>query len=268
MNVLVAVNKGYLRHFYVMMTSLLENTKNRICVYVMHDDLDKTDEETVRGYFPNVQFHFICMDASIFDGFPTTKRYPYTIYYRIFAPVLLPQEIERVLYLDCDLIVHNCIDEFYERDFQGNVFIACSHTGALLRAVNRLRLGTRKNAVYMNTGVLLMHLPRLRAELDVDALKRYTRKHKRRLILFDQDVLYKFFGERVLQADTKIYNLSDRQIALHNSFHRHKITPAWVEENNVVAHYIGRNKPWKQRYKGILGKYYHYYKKRFERESR
>ncbi|MBR2023301.1 MAG: glycosyltransferase family 8 protein [Clostridia bacterium] len=264
MNVLVAINKGYMRHFFVMLASLLDNVKEKLCVYVMHDDLDKADEENIRAHFQGITFRFIYMDASIFDGFPTTKRYPYTIYYRIFAPVLLPKEVERVLYLDCDLVVHNPIDTFYNQDFCDNTFVACSHTGAILRLINRLRLGVGKGNVYMNTGVLLMNVPKFRAELDVDLLKKYTRKSKRRLILFDQDVLYKFFGDKVLQADEKIYNLSDRQIRLHNAFHRDKITKEWVEQNNVIAHYIGKNKPWKTSYKGILDKYYKRYKKRIE----
>ena len=265
MNILVAVNKGYLQHFYVMLTSLLDNTEQTICVYVMHDDLGKTEEENVRARFPSVPFHFIYMDETLFQGFPTTKRYPYTVYYRIFAPFVLPKTVERILYLDCDLVVHNRIDTLYEMDFQGQAFIACSHIGAFLRFVNRLRLGGGKGRVYMNTGVLLMNIDYLRARLNISALQQYTIKCKHKLILFDQDVLYKFFGDSVVQIDEKVYNLSDRQIRLHNLTHRQKITPLWVEKNNVIAHYIGKNKPWKENYKGILGKYYHRYQRRVEK---
>lgn len=265
MNVLVTLNKGYLQHFFVMLTSLLDNTKNAICVYVMHDDLGKVEEESIRSRFTNVAFHFIYMDKALFQGFPTTKRYPYTIYYRIFAPLLLPKEVDKILYLDCDLVVHNNVDGLYEQDFQEQAFIACSHIGVFLRFINRLRLGGSKGGVYMNTGVLLMNVPKLRNAINVSALQEYTLKNRRRLILFDQDVLYKFFGEMVLQIDEKIYNLSDRQIRFHNLTHKHKITPSWVEQHNVIAHYIGKNKPWKENYKGILGKYYYRYQKQVEK---
>ena len=30
----------------------------------------------------------------------------------------------------------------------------------------------------------------------------------------------------------------------------------WVENNAVILHYYGRNKPWKDNYKGILGVFY------------
>ncbi len=194
MNVLVAINKGYIRHFNVMLTSLLENTKSNVCVYVMHDDLQAEDEECICSRFTGAEFVFLYMDKSLCAGFPTTKRYPYTIYYRIFAPLLLPENLDRVLYLDCDLVAHNDLDAFYRQDFQDNLFIACSHTGKIMRLINRLRLGAGKNSVYMNTGVLLMNLNRLRSVLNIEELKAYTLRRKRRLILFDQDVLYVFSG--------------------------------------------------------------------------
>lgn len=265
MNVLVAINKGYLRHFYVMLTSLLDNTQSELFVYVMHDDLEADDKERIKNRFSRARFSFIFMEKSLCAGFPTTKRYPYTIYYRIFAPLLLPKGLDRVLYLDCDLVVHNPIDEFYGQDFQNRVFVACSHTGRWMRFINRVRLGGDKDSVYMNTGVLLMNLTLLRELINVEKLKEYTLRCKRRLVLFDQDVLYAFFGNQVLEEDSLVYNLSDRQIRLHNWFHRDKITADWVEENNVIAHYIGRNKPWKKGYKGILDKYYQYYKKLSEK---
>lgn len=258
-NILVTINRGYVKHFYVMLTSLLYNTANALNVYVMHDDLTAIDEEDIRRHFPTVSFSFIFMEKSFCCGFPTTKRYPYTVYYRIFAPLFLPETLDRVLYLDCDLIVHNPIDEFYDSDFKENLLIACSHAGAFLRFINKIRLGGKRKAVYMNTGVLLMNLPLLRECLDVERIKAYTRRCKRRLILFDQDILYAFFGDRVLRENALRYNLSDRQIRWHNRFHRDKITSEWVKKNNVIAHYIGRNKPWKKDYKGILGEYYHEY---------
>lgn len=258
-NVLVTINRGYVKHFYVMLTSLLDNTVTAVNVYVMHDDLTEQDEEDIRNRFSTVSFSFIFMEKFFCDGFPTTKRYPYTVYYRIFAPLLLPKTLDRILYLDCDLIVHNSIDEFYDGDFKGNLLIACSHAGAFLRLINKIRLGGKKNSVYMNTGVLLMNLPLLRKSIDLEQVKAYTRRCKRRLILFDQDILYALFGHRVLRENTLRYNLSDRQIFWHNRFHCKKITAEWLEENNVIAHYIGRNKPWRKGYKGILGKYYHEY---------
>lgn len=34
-----------------------------------------------------------------------TKRYPHEVYYRLLAPHVLPESIDRVIYLDCDMLV-------------------------------------------------------------------------------------------------------------------------------------------------------------------
>ncbi|MBQ7163947.1 MAG: glycosyltransferase family 8 protein [Clostridia bacterium] len=256
MNVLVSINKGYVRYFEVMLHSLLRQTERKVKVFIMHDDLDENDFSAIKREFPEAEFSFVFMESSLCSGFPTVKRYPYTVYYRIFAPALLPETVEKVLYLDCDLVLHNPIDEFYDTPFDGNYFVGCSHTGKLLSFFNRARLRVGKSHVYMNTGVVLMNVAALRDALDVGVLREYTLKNKRRLMLYDQDVICRFFGDRILEENSLVYNLSDRQIRRHNFFHGGKIDAEWVEKNNVIVHYIGPNKPWKAGYKGILGEYY------------
>ena len=44
----------------------------------------------------------------------------------------------------------------------------------------------------------------------------------------------------------------------------YKIDLNWVEKNNFIIHYLGKNKPWKDNYKGILEDYYKRYKVDYE----
>lgn len=84
----------------------------------------------------------------------------------------------------------------------------------------------------------------------------YLDKNKNRLFLPDQDILQGVFGNKIKVINNHVYNLSDREIKKHNLTHRNKIDNKWVEENTTIIHYIGKNKPWKKKYKGILKKYY------------
>ena len=43
---------------------------------------------------------------SFLQNAPISKRYPKTIYYRTFAAKLLPQNIDKILYLDPDIIIN------------------------------------------------------------------------------------------------------------------------------------------------------------------
>ena len=268
MNILVSINRGYLRFFYVMLSSLCANTRLALSVFVMHDDLTEGDMKKIEETFRSVRFSFIFMDGELCKGFPKVKRYPYTVYYRIFAPVLLPKNIDRVLYLDCDLVVHNQIDGLYSIDFNGNYFVACSNTGKLLTRFNQIRLGVKRNYSYMNTGVVLMNLKALRGKIDVEAVRGYTIKNKWKLMLYDQDVLCHFFGNKIKLVSGLKYNLSDRRITAHNLTHRNKINGDWVRKNNVIIHYIGYNKPWKENYRGILAPYFTAAEKEFNKKYR
>lgn len=254
MNILLSINRGYLPHFYVTVHSICEsNGEYGLHFYVMHNDLTPSDCETIAQSFPMASFSYIRMNETCLSRFPKVKRYPYTIYYRIFASEYLPKAMDRILYLDCDLVVHNDLKSFYESDFNGNIFIACSNIGKAMMAFNRLRLGLPKDYRYMNTGVMLINLAEYRIALDTEAIRKYTLANKWKLMLYDQDILCKFYGNRIKMEKTSVYNLSDRYISWHK---KENITAEWVRKNNVIIHYIGKNKPWKPKYRGILAEYY------------
>ncbi|MGN0788199.1 MAG: glycosyltransferase family 8 protein [Candidatus Onthoplasma sp.] len=261
MNILVSINKGYISHFLTMINSLSKsNITQHFEVYVMHSNLDDEDFKYIESKKPeSATLHYIFMDKSMFKGAPKVKRYPYEIYYRIFAPLYLPKEMERILYLDCDLIVHNNIETLYNTDFENNLFVGCTEIGKFLTWFNRMRLTVKKGSVYLNTGVLLMNLTALRNTLNTDKIFKFIKHNGWRMALFDQDVIFKFFGDKVKIVDRYIYNLADRHINSYNRHHKTKIDVKWVEENNVIIHYLGKNKPWKSNYKGILKEFYKKY---------
>lgn len=238
----------------------------RYDAYILHSNLTEADMERIAAHAPHsVACCFVPVPADLFNGFPTSKRYPLQIYYRLAAPLLLPEELDRVLYLDVDTVVINSLVPLYESDFEGNLFMACTHTQELLSKANRVRLGIEKDVPYINTGVMMMNLRLLRKDLDIGAIQAYALTYEQVLILPDQDILTALYGDRVKLLDTMIYNLSDRTLAQHNADLRNpKRDLDWVRENTVVIHYFGRNKPWKNPYLGVLDVFYREVKARWE----
>ena len=49
--------------------------------------------------------------------------------------------------------------------------------------------------------------------------------------------------------------MTERLYQLHAPFEK-DMTLDWVRKNAVIIHYCGRNKPWKENYKGILDVFY------------
>lgn len=261
MNLLFAINAGYVTEFLNCCKSIMKNGgESHYDAYILHSDLDGELQEAIAASVaPCITCYFVHLPPSLFDGFPESKRYPRQIYYRIAAPLLLPEHLDRVLYLDADLVVINPLRQLYETDFEGKSFAACSHTKKFLTKMNQLRLGIDldKDVTYINTGVLLFNLTVLRQTLRLADIRAYADRRKQVFILPDQDILTALYGDQVKALDTMRYNLSDRVFTLYNADPTHDRRGLnWVRENTVIVHYCGKSKPWKDGYNGTLGVFY------------
>lgn len=258
MNLLFCIDRQALGQLVVCLQSIMKNGgETHYRVYLLHSDLDEEIRRNLGRDFPCMDFQFLTVPRHMFEGFPTTERYPKQIYYRLAAPLLLPREMDRILYLDADTIVLNPLHSLYNMDFEGNLFIACTHTREFLTKLNRVRLKSEKAVCYINSGVLLMNLPVLRLVLDLEQMSKFVRERKVPLLLPDQDILTALYGDRVKLVSAMRYNLSDRVLGLYNAEPgRRKRDLDWVRAHTVIIHYCGRNKPWRAGYSGQLGIFY------------
>ena len=258
MNLLFCINPKFRPLLCQCLRSIVKNGgEERYDAYILHSDLTDADMDAVRAVSNRVSCRFLSVDAGNFDGFPESSRYPRQIYYRLAAPLLLPEELDRILYLDVDTLVINPLKELYTMDFQGNYYIASTHIREALTKLNDRRLNVPDGSPYVNTGVMVLNLPALRENLTMDEIRRTALQKIDSFWLPDQDLLTVLHGDKILLADTQKYNLSDRILNIYNANPknpRHNLD--WVRENTVVIHYCGKNRPWKPHYIGQLGVFY------------
>ena len=260
MNILVTLDSGYIKVLSVMLKSLLmADRENHFMVYVMNSALTEADFDYVEKYLDcdRLKLVDIKIDSSILAGAPVTDRYPLEMYYRIFAAAFLPGDVDRVLYLDPDLVVLKPLDDLYNMDMGDNYFAAASHVGNILTRVNNIRLNTEEDAPYINSGVMLMNIKLMRSQQDCDRVLDYISRHKSFLLLPDQDVISAVYSEKIVEIDPLVYNMTDR-LLLHPDTAERGVNMEWVAQNTAIIHFCGRNKPWKDRYMGPLGYIYHH----------
>ncbi len=261
MNLLFSIDKKCISLLQTCVWSILKNGGDSdYHMYVFHRDLGEKEQKHITELLPEtIDWNFISVPTELFEDFPTTKRYPEQIYYRLAAPFLLPETLDKILYMDVDTVVINSLLTLYNSDFDGNWFMGCTNIQLFLQKFNQARLGVdiEKDVPYINTGVLMMNLPLLRENLKFDDICKFSEKKKQRLILPDQDILTALYGEHVKLLDNLKYNLSDRTLLGYNADPRNiAIDICWVRENTSIIHYFGRNKPWKKNYVGMLGSFY------------
>ncbi|MCC9922903.1 glycosyltransferase family 8 protein, partial [Streptococcus agalactiae] len=89
-----------------------------------------------------VGYHPIIVGTEVFAQAPTTDRYPDTIYYRLLAHKFLPETLDRILYLDADMLCLNDFSSLYDMELGDQLYAAASHNtdGKFLDYLNKFCL--------------------------------------------------------------------------------------------------------------------------------
>ena len=107
-----------------MLKSLfLHNLGERLTIYLMHSNLDEQELEDLQQFIQNdgSQLEVIRINDDYFEEAPTLLHYTKAMYYRLLAFEFLPKELDRILYLDPDILVINPIRELYEIDIDTHI---------------------------------------------------------------------------------------------------------------------------------------------------
>lgn len=259
---LVSLDQNYLPQLEVLLTSIQwNNPGEHFALYLLHSGIPAPALEPVARHCEQsgTEFHPIRVEDALFEGAPIMKQYPKEMYYRLLAGRLLPPQLDKVLYLDPDILVINPLRPLWEKDLGGQLFAAAAHIGRaeLASNVNRLRLGTK--APYFNSGVLLINLEACREAITEEQLFRYVEEHKKEMVLPDQDVLNALYGDRILPLDDVVWNYDARH---YNAYHLASSglhDTKWVMQNTVILHFCGKAKPWKPGYFYRFGALYLHY---------
>ena len=124
--------------------------------------------------------------------------------------------------------------------------------GRFLTNINAMRLQMEEGSPYINSGVMMMNIQLLRQQQSTEEVIDYIQKNKMRLVLPDQDIISALYGDRIIDLNPFIYNMSERLLMLPSAIEK-GINRAWIKNNSAIVHFCGRNKPWKASYIGVLG---------------
>ena len=199
-HVACATEGAYVPHSAAMLHSVLSHTgPGRVTVHYMHDpalDPRKLDRlaQLVEGIGATI--NFLPVPDERLEGLPTVGFTLKATWYRIFLPDLLP-DVDRILYLDGDLLALESLEGLLRTDLTG--YLAAAVTNVLPhRYAEQISATGLDPSRYFNAGVMLMNLKGMRAEDSSAALLGYGREHADTLVLRDQDALNAVLGPRCL----------------------------------------------------------------------
>lgn len=266
-NLLFAVDDKFAQRMLVTLYSLRQNAPAdaTYAVYVLQDQ-PLTQAPVIAATLArlNMTYHPVIVDQAVFTNAPVSDRYPKSIYYRLLASDLLPADLDKVLYLDADILVINDLTPLYQTDLTGQLYAAAMHTDFLnlTGTFNQFRLDTA-TPHYFNSGVLLINLAQARKQVNAADIFRVIEEHKNVLILPDQDVLNKLYSQDTRPVPDVVYNYDVRKDLTYLTTSQGKWDLDWVVTHTVFLHFCGTKKPWLPNATDKYALLYKHYQHRF-----
>lgn len=257
-NILCATDNRYAPYCGIMLTSLLENNRSsRFCIYVFVDKcLSKDNELKYQKLAQNYtcEIHVMHIDESLLEKCPVNKDTNITLatYYRLLAPQLLPQNVHKLIYLDCDMIISGDIQEIWNVDICGHAIAGVVDCEAYNDNIYKRLDNYTTNRNYYNAGMTVYNLDYWRENNIAGQAFEYIEKNQEKLYWMDQDVLNVLLDEKKILLPPRcnfqtLYYLP-RNWAAYSSDYQQQILSEG--QHPLIIHYNGPGKPWNFRYYG------------------
>lgn len=236
-NIAFCINDNYVEQLIVVLWSIMKNltTGRNVNVWIVSSDMSDASKNYLRKLrlgFKNLHLSFLDIDAKELTQLPRTIDYISTeTYYRYLLPNLLPN-IDKILYMDADIVVNGDISPLYDTDL-ANCYIAGADDSYIAAINHKPQIGLDNSELYVNAGVLLMNLKQMRTDNIPQKLIDTTKNMASKVKYQDQDIINIVCRGKILEFDS-IYNYTSHNILKEKSKYKHA----------VVIHYTGKNKPW------------------------
>lgn len=247
MNVAASLNRKYVDYVIVLFTSFCENNPEHNHFFVMHSELLPEDMEAIKSSLSRYDAEITFLDSSgqIQNlNLPVSEFWSNEIYYRLMLPDKLPKEVDRILYLDVDVIVHGNVAELYYSDFEGADLMAAEDSNKTNKMdtykekVKQMLLPRYGNEFkYFNSGVLMMNIAQMRGKNTFESYLAAMKEWDYQMSAPDQDILNYVHYNKVKYISWEEYDL----------FAKLAFNAGWtyedVKNKNKIIHFAGA-KPW------------------------
>ena len=255
-NITCATDDNYVPYCGVMLTSVFENHKDRdVHIYIMIDHPLREENQILFARLAEQygqHIHYCMVDNTYLENFPLKgdgiSHWSIVTYYRLYAAELIPRDVDRVLYLDCDIIVNGSLNELFDADWTdvavGAIPDMCTEWQEFYD-----RLQYDKSLGYFNAGSLFINLSYWREHNVGQECLDFLGTHYDRIFNNDQDVLnYVLRDKKRTLSVTYNYQIQLRMAYFYDGFSvemKHDVDQTIAP---IIIHYAAELKPWMVQY--------------------
>ncbi len=241
----------YVQHCMAMLCSLFENNKeSEFLVHVLMDKLSKESCQLISSLCDKHQNKalFYQIDENKMKGialsdlqFNGRHAYSMATYYRMLLPSVLSDDIDKILYLDCDVIVLEKVDELYDLNMD-DYGLAAVYDCTPYDSYHRYKMGLSLEHSGFCAGVMMINLDYWRKNNAQQKLLDYARRTWKAIYMQDQDALNYVFLNHWFMLPYK-WGKTPLSIAPLDSRQRWFDIKEYVFEP-CILHYSAFLKPW------------------------
>ena len=251
-HIVYTIDNNYFNHMLVSIFSLNYNLKPTFKDKLSFDVISNVKNKMK---YPNLDYKEYFIDDNFCKLFKISHHIDYATYFRFLIPEILPEYIDKVLYLDADIIVNGDISPIFDLEFDDDTYLyACDHLFKPEQKLHLKKFGLSEYDDYFNAGVMYIDLKKWRENNISKVLIDYAFEKKDDILWWDQDVLNVIFHKKWKKLHPK-YNVTWE--VLESNSNCLQIEEA--KKHPVIIHYTRSVKPWHSNsyhpYKKLYWKY-------------
>ena len=211
----------YTKFVGTSMTSIFENTREQVTVHILHDNTLTVDNRdklnyVVGKYNQRIKFYNVSTLMPerlkfLVEKIPeiTKGRFSIGTFYRLLMTELMPRhDVDRIIYLDADILVNMDIADLWFVKLEGKPLAAVPEVdatfGHMIEGKHIITAGRVKQSDYFNAGVLLLDLNAVHQTVEnifVDGVNFLADNPE--CECFDQDILNNYFSTAYLKLPSR-----------------------------------------------------------------
>lgn len=240
------IDRNFLYGCGISIASLLKT--NSDISFSFHVFTDYFDDEQSRlfkalaeQYKTSIKIYLV--DCEQLKSLPSTKNWSYATYFRFIIADYFSNQLERMIYMDADIMCQGSLRPLLDIQFEHNqVAAVVPERDSVWWQKRADALGIPSIASgYFNAGFLVLNLVNWsKFDISTKAMELLSQDAvKAKLSYLDQDILNMLLTEKVIYLDGKYNTQYSINYELQKGKKENPITL-----NTVLIHYIGPTKPW------------------------
>ena len=227
-----------------MLASLFANNNGHLfSIYVLSEDFSDISERRVKQLCDKYDQNLIVIHHSLSTEYNVLNvgQWNQIMYLKLLTPSLLPDNVDRYLFLDVDIIINSNIIDLYCIDLSDKIMAACEDMSECDQ--HKRRLGLALSDVYINSGVMVVDLKKWREKERKFPINDCI-KHNKQNILNDQDVIALYFKGQIKLLPIKWNMTTFYFMRKPKIFEKYIPELESAKKNPAIIHFACPIKPW------------------------